>query len=357
MRFPAILAVVMAVIPIACNTDDSAPVGDALNVPLLTEDAMVVGNVNVANSETTLMVTITTSGGWTLENVRWAVGTELRHIPQTRNGEPIPGRFPIHRKPGADSTVETWRLPLIVEPDTVLTFAVNADVKIKAPKDGKDAPDPAHQGDDENCVVASSWGEGTPFPRMRGSMYFTYTVQQPAPPSLAGLYRTHTQEQWSSDTRDKASLYLGANFATAFPNGITLGSSSGFTARFTSAAAIGEFLPESGPSGSLGQNWVNPTTLGNSLAGNTLALMLNTGFDAYDPDFAPGTLPLLQLVVADPASPFFGTSVGKVQTLANQLLSGRTDLMFTADQLNDCVLKINMTFQDGSVDLGFLSLP
>ena len=357
MRFPAILAVVLAILPVACNTDTSAPVGEALDVRLLTDDGLVVGNVNVANSETTLMVTLTTSAGWTFEKVRWAVGTELRHIPQTKGGEPIPGRFPLQRHCQAGATYETWRLPLIVEPGTVLTFAVNADVKIKASKDDQSAPDPAHEGDDENTVVASSWGEGTPFPKLKGAMYFTYTVQASAPPSLAGQYRTHTQEQWSSDAGDKPSAYLAANFAAVFPNGVTLGATSGFTAVFTSAAAIGTFLPESGPPGSLGRNWMNPTTLGNSLAGNTLALMLNTAFDAADPDFAPGTLPLRELVVADPSSPFYGLVVAKVQQLANQLLSGRTDTGFTAEQLDEAVLKINMTFKDGTVDLGFLSLP
>ncbi|RPH41248.1 MAG: hypothetical protein EHM91_10315, partial [Planctomycetota bacterium] len=256
MRFPAILAVVLAILPIACNTDTSAPVGQALDVPLLTDDAMVVGNVNVANSETALMVTLTTSAGWTFEKVRWAVGTELRHIPQTKGGEPIPGRFPLQRHSQAGATRETWRLPLIVEPGTVLTFAVNADVKFKAPKDDKSAPDPAHEGDDENCIVASSWGEGTPFPKMKGAMSFTYTVQASAPPSLEGMYRTHTQEQWSSDTNDKPTGYLAANFAAVFPNGVTLGSTTGFTAVFTSAAAIGTFLPESGAAGSLGGNCV-----------------------------------------------------------------------------------------------------
>jgi hypothetical protein len=357
MRFPAILAVVLAIFPVACNTDNSAPVGDSLDVPLLTSDSLVVGNVNVANSETTLMVTVTTSAGWTLEQIHWAVGTQVRQIPQTRGGEPIPARFPFQRKPAAGATMETWRLPLVVEPDTVLYFAVNADVKIKAERDGKSDPDPAHEGADENCVVASSWGEGTPFPAMKGSMYFTYTVQKPAPPSLLGLYRTHTQEQWSSDTNDKPTAYLAANFAAVFPSGLTIGLSSGFTARFTSAAAIGAFLPESGTPGPLTRNWVNPTTLGNSLAGNTLALMLNTGFDFADPNWAPGVTPLQELVVADPSSPFYGMAVGKVQLLANQLLSGRTDLTFTAEELNDCVLQINMTFQDGLVDLGFLSLP
>jgi hypothetical protein len=343
MRYPAILAVVLASLPVACNTDNSAPVGDPLDVRLLTCDGVVVGNVNVANSETTLMVTLTSSAEWSLKDIRWAVGTELRHIPQTRNGEPITGRFPLRRHLSAGSTMETWRLPLIVEPGTVLYFAVNADVK--------------SQSDEEHTVVTTSWGEGTPFPMMKGSMYFTYTVQSAAPSNLAGLYRTQIQEEWGGDPSvDPAAAYMSANFAAAFPNGLTVGVTGGFTARFTSAAAITAFLPQNGTPGSLGRNWVNPILIGNPLAGGAVALTLNVVFDAYDPDFASGVPAIGELVVADPSSPCYGMTVNDVLLAANQILAGQTNL-FTAQEINDAVLRINQNFQDGTVDLGFLSLP
>jgi hypothetical protein len=147
------------------------------------------------------------------------------------------------------------------------------------------------------------------------------------------------------------------NFASAFPLGVMIGTTSGFSAKFTSAEAIDAFLPQSGPSGSLGGNWLNPVTMANSLAGNTLALAITVGFDAQFSNFSPGVLPLQDLVVADPASPFLGYAVRDVLALANQVLSGQEDARFTADQINEGVLQINMTFQDGTVDLGFLSLP
>lgn len=369
MRYPALLAVSLGLAPVACNTDDSSPpVGRSLEVALVDADAAdVVGKVTVANSESTLRITVAADEGWTLKKVRMALGTRLGHIPQTRHGEPIPGRFPLQRRSDHDRTEEAWRFPLIVEPGTNLYFAVQAEVRKKSTKDdGKDDEDDRshksdggrHEEDDKNCDVDVAWGEGEPFPKANGSMFFTYVVQSNLPPSLAGLYRTHTQDAWGAlPGANNAVAYLAANFDGAFPVGLTLGGAEGYSARFTNSGAIAEFLPQAGPAASLDRNWVNPRTLDNSLAGNTTALALNVGFDVDSPDFAPGVEPLQDLVVADPASPFYGRSVGEVLSLANQALMGQSDGLFSPEEINDCVLRINQTFEDGEVDLGFVGLP
>lgn len=354
MRLVSLLAS-LALLPVGCGSDDdSPPVGQAGGARLLTEEA-AVGKVVVVNSESTLTVTVVTDSGWTLEQVRLAVGTELRHIPQTRHGEPIPGKFPLRKKPAHEATEVSWRLPLIVEPDTVLFFAVHAEVRKKLDKDEKkdDKDD-----EDKNCDRETAWGEGTAFPKKNGSMYFNYTVQRNLPPNLAGMYRTHTQEEWGGDpATDKAAGFMVQNFPATFPLGVTIGDSGGFTAQFTSAAAVGAFLPQAGSAGSLGRNWVNPTAMGNSLACNTLALAITVGFDTNIKNFAPGTQPLRELVVANPKHPCFGLTVGDVLARANRVLSGEADAEFTADVLDDCVLKINQTFQGGTIDLGFVGLP
>lgn len=354
MRFSSLL-VSLALVPVACNSDSSSPpVGQSMTVPLLSEGAGVVGRTTIANSESTLTVTVVADEGWTLQQVRVGLGTTLSQIPQTRHGEPIPGRFPLQAKPQDGATTREWRLPLLVEPDTVLYFAVEAEVKKKELKDGDKKAQ--KNDDDKNCVVDYAWGEGTRFPKQNGSMYFTYTVQRPGPPTLAGLYRTWTQEQWGAPGSD-AAAYLQANFASVFPDGIRVGARVGFTAQFTDATAIVELLPQSGPPVPLTRNSVNPRTIGNSLVANTLALALNVGFDASQPDSAPGILPLEQLVVADPASPFYGLRVGEVLAFANEYLSNRGLVTFTGEELNDCVLRINRTFENGTVDLGFVALP
>lgn len=345
MRCPSLL-VSLALVPVACDSDSSSPpVGQSLTVPLLTEEAGVVGHATIGNSESILTVTVAADEGWTLQKVRVGLGTKLGHIPQTRHGEPIPGRFPLQARPHDGATSREWRLPLVVEPDTTLYFAVQAEVKKKGSQD-----------DDKDCVVEFAWGEGTAFPKLKGSMYFTYTVQRPMPPTLVGLYRTYPQEQWGAPGSDGAA-YLQANFASVFPDGVRVGSSLGFTALYTDATAISELLPESGPTVPLTRDSVNSRTIRNSLVANTLALALNVGFDASRPDFAPGTLPLEQLVIADAASPFYGMRVGEVLGLANEYLSGRGGVTFTGDELNDGVLRINQTFENGTVDLGFVALP
>ncbi len=355
MRLPAILAVVLALVPVACNTDDgSTPVGTPGGALLVTPDA-VVGKVTVANSETTLIITVAPDNGWDLQYIRLALGTQLSQIPQTRQGAPIPGRFPLRKGPNGGSEV-TWRLPLKVEPGTVLYFAVQAEAKKKATEEK--TSDPGHSGDDENCIVDYAWGAGDSFPGQKEAMYFTYTIQKNQPPGLSGLYRTETQEDWGGDPLvDPAAMYLAVNFDRAFPLGVTIGTASGFSARFTSADAVAAFIPQRGPAGSLGRNWVNPTVLDNSLAGNTLALAINTGFDAFFADFSPGTVPLQDMMVDGPSSPFFGLSVAEVLALANQALAGQEDPRFTADQIDDCVTRINMNFRHGLIDLGFLGLP
>jgi hypothetical protein len=358
----ASLLLSLAVLPVACNTDNSPPVGNSLVVSLVTADDVVVGKATVANSESTLMVTVATDDGWTLQKVRMALGTQLSSIPQTRHGEPITGRFPLRKTPAKNSSEVSWRLPLIVDPGTVLFFAIQAEVKKKESKDDDDKckdDDCDHDKDKHgSCKVDFAWGQGTPFPKLKGSMYFTYTVQSPLPPTLAGLYRTHTQEEWGGDPAvDAAAAYLATNFTAAFPTGVTIGVSGGFTARFTAVAGVARFLPQVGPPAPIGGIFTNPPSLANAFAGNTLALALNVAFDARDDEFAPGVQPLGELVVADPRSPCFGLTVADVLSRANRVLSGDLTVEFTADQMNDCVLKINLNFQGGTIDQGYVGLP
>jgi hypothetical protein len=63
-----------------------------------------------------------------------------------------------------------------------------------------------------------------------------------------------------------AAAYRDANFAGAFPNGLTLGCATGFTATFSDAQAINNFLPTAGGLGVLSQSYTNPT---GRVGGNT----------------------------------------------------------------------------------------
>jgi hypothetical protein len=56
-----------------------------------TED---IGTVAVTNDDLNLYVTFTSRDGWYLDETHVAVGMDLADIPQTKKGNPIPGRFP-----------------------------------------------------------------------------------------------------------------------------------------------------------------------------------------------------------------------------------------------------------------------
>src|SRR6185295_4398844 len=146
-------------------------------------------------------------------------------------------------------------------------------------------------------------------------------------------------------------------FSMSFPTGVTIGSKSRFTARFTTAQAAATFLPQAGAPVALIRSASNPADLGNAFAGNTLALALNAAFSA-DPSFSPPAgVAFGSLVVADPASPFYGVSVTVLLTMANDLLGGvGQEYGVTIDEMNEAVMKVNANFENRG-DQHFLGLP
>lgn len=361
MKYPGLLAATLALTPVACNDDSSPAVGQPLTVPLVTKETAQAGSVTVSNSESTLRVELVAADGWSLQKARVAGGTSLAHIPQ-KKGEPRLSRFPLQSRLKHGASSKTFSVPLFAEPGTLLTVAVQADVrkkKVKPHDDEDDGPNHDSDHDDDNCGLEPAWGAGTEFPKKTGAMYFTYTVQRSAPPTLAGLYRTHSQESWGQAPLDSnPATYLAANFGSAFPTGLVLGSQDGFTAMFRNSRAIEMVLPDAGPAVPFDRHLVDPRNLGNSLAAETLALALNAGLDAWDPDFAPGVLPLQDLVVADPSSRCFGLAVREVLGMANEILAGRGEpLGLLPEEILECVQAINGTFDEGSKDRGYLGLP
>lgn len=339
MRNPGLLAL-LAILPAACD-DPSPSVGAPLSVPLVTRDGTRAGTVTVSNSASSLRLDIVAQDGWTLEKVRAAAGTSLAGIPQSKQGQPQPQCFPLKCKTESETSVH-YAVPLTGEPGTELVVAVYADVRDKSKETQQD------------CGMEPAWAAGTPFPKKPDAMYFTYVVQSNRPNDLSGMYRTQTQDQWGgASSPGNAPAYLIAHF----PGGINIGMGP-FSATFTSADAVLAFLPQGGPSGAIGQHVVDPLTLNNSLAGETLALALTLAFDSADPAFSSGTTPLGALLVADPSSPCFGRSVNEVRDLANRTLGGMADPFGpNAEMLTITVRQINMNFVDGDVDNGFLGLP
>ena len=178
-----------------------------------------------------------------------------------------------------------------------------------------------------------------------------------------GDFRTQTQGGWGNEANgNNPGAYRDANFDSCFaPNGATIGDVLGYAVTFTNALAVEDFLPQGGTPGALTETASNPTNRSAGvLGGQTLASVLNVGFDACDPDFGASSEALADLVVDDPGADTVckGMTVQDVLDAANRVLGG-TELGSNPlpAEVNECADKINNDFVDGTVVGGYLKLP
>ncbi|MFZ1688840.1 MAG: hypothetical protein WAU70_15540, partial [Flavobacteriales bacterium] len=168
--------------------------------------------------------------------------------------------------------------------------------------------------------------------------------------------RTQTQGEWGARPNgNNPAAYLHANFASAFPFGLTVGGTCpiGRTLVLTSAQAVTDFLPSTGTAAKLPLGtMVDPTGYGNTLAGQLVATTLSVGFDAADPDFGSGSTSLGTTYVTEGV--FLGMSVDFILGLANAKI-GNCGGPYSLKQLNKVLNSINKNFQNGTVNNGFLT--
>lgn len=165
---------------------------------------------------------------------------------------------------------------------------------------------------------------------------------------------TYPRSSWANSV---AGIYGNTHFREYFgaPDYLQAGCGAGSRIRFNEYAALQRFLSSDGATGILpaGTDLLNPdsTQVANSLAGELLALALNAISDSADPRFSPATPLLLDLKVAK--GPLVGKTVRFVLDEANRYLGG-CQASFGGGDLYDAVRAINLNFEDGRKDLGFL---
>ncbi|MBA3704470.1 MAG: hypothetical protein H0W84_00790 [Bacteroidetes bacterium] len=168
-----------------------------------------------------------------------------------------------------------------------------------------------------------------------------------------GNFRTQTQGGWGSTPQgNNPGTYLHANFAGAFPTGLSVGCT--YSLLFTSAQAITDYLPDGGPAIVLTQNYTNPVKLKNVLASQIVALSLSVRFDAYDPAFGGSSVALGDLIIV--SGTFAGMSVNAVLAEANKVLGGCISI-YTLSDMVEVISSINQNFVDGTINGGFLQCP
>lgn len=185
------------------------------------------------------------------------------------------------------------------------------------------------------------------------STYVCY-CKQDCPPPPCGQLTTYTQGGYGNDQGNGAGTsYMIANFASAFPSGLTIGCSTGFTMKMTNAASIQAYLPSGSTAAALTQSYVDegPNTV---LGGQLLTLALSIGFDNYDPNFGAGDNHLQDMVIA--SGDFQGMTVADFFAIANDVFGGcSTD--YTPQQINAAAASINENYDNGTVDNGYLTCP
>ncbi len=171
-----------------------------------------------------------------------------------------------------------------------------------------------------------------------------------------GDYCTLTQGGWGNNCNgNNGGCLLQNNFATVFPNGLTIG--GGFTIHFSSSAAVRDFLPAGSTPNVLTQNYTDPTgnTTAGVFAGQVTALAINVEFgNAGIGGFADFGMLLVDF------GPFEGYSVDQVLALANAVLGGDLSGLPAGtgvSDLNSIVDYLNRNFDNCTSNLGVLIVP
>ena len=163
----------------------------------------------------------------------------------------------------------------------------------------------------------------------------TVTISEPA--FICSGSSTHIkwgQGGWGGTPNGiNPATYLYANFAIAFPNGLTIGHPIGTpngcnrSMKWNTPQAITAFLPSTGTPRQLNTGHsTNFTAIqyGNTLAAQVVALTINVVFDAYDPNFSSAatvTFGDMIICINGNNTQFNGWTVKQLLTEANRVLA------------------------------------
>ncbi|QEC68281.1 hypothetical protein FRZ67_13590 [Panacibacter ginsenosidivorans] len=332
----------------ALNDNSVAGVcGEPIVYTLSDCNGLQYGTLSVSNDDVNLFVTFdVTNPDYKIQKSSLVIGT-LAHVtaatddvawPKLPKG-PYPPDFSNQFKPELSSY--TYTIPLS---NYESCFDISAFAKLL-----KRDPVTHKPVDAQFIILQSSTKTGT----KKWSTYVEY-CKQDCPPPPCGQLTTYTQGGYGNDQGNgTGTAYMIANFDGAFPGGVTVGCSGGFTMVMTNSGAVQTYLPSSSTPAVLTQNYTDdgPNTV---LGGQLLTLALSVGFDNYDPNFGAGTQHLADMVIA--SGDFQGMTVGEFLAIANDVFGGcSTD--YTPDQINVAATAINENYDEGKVDNGFLNCP
>src|SRR5436190_8776210 len=337
-------------IPSVINSPVRTVCGTPTNITIVDYNDAVVGNLTVNNDASNYYFDISENvTDYKIEEVRWIYGSET-HVRNSLLGIISCGfQLPSTQdqittySPGQDQVSLT--LPLSAGDGNCIFFHAHIKLAKRDPITGQE------------YFEYWVWSNGTTnASQNQCQRYFQYCQQQCTPPSC-GQLRTQTQGGWGAPPHgNNPASYLYSKFGLAFPGGLTVGCTSGHWVKYTSAAAITEFLPAGGTPAALAANATNPAdkSIKNVWIGQVTALALSVGFDNYDPSFGAAGVHLGEMVIG--SGPFAGNTVSQFLVIANDVLGG-CSTAFTPSAVNDMASKINENYDDGKTDNGVLICP
>jgi hypothetical protein len=147
---------------------------------------------------------------------------------------------------------------------------------------------------------------------------------------------------------------MDEHFDDTYPNGVTIGCATNYYT-FTSPDAVGDFLPNGGPSASMSGQLTDPTDAeGGAVVGQLLAATLNLGFG---PTLGSSSCNAAEF--SQQSGICFGYTPAEIVGFANQYLggcgtSGIPETFQSASNLNTCLTAFNENYDNGNTDNGNL---
>lgn len=154
----------VSIVGIAASSAHAQSVcGNPLQTTLVAGQHYAAGIITISNDNANVYVKYETYAPWLMSEAHVAVATTLAGIPQTKTGNPIPGRFSYSATfdPEVSSSIFTIPLSSLGSPVSNLFVAAHAIVQA-----------PQNQGG-----AQTGWGQGTGFPGSNWAMYVNYAVQ------------------------------------------------------------------------------------------------------------------------------------------------------------------------------------
>ena len=137
--------------------------GTPLQTTLVAGQHYAAGIITISNDDANVYVKYETSAPWLMSEAHVAVATTLAGIPQTKTGNPIPGRFSYSATFDPEVSSSIFTIPLSSLGNSASNLFVAAHAIVQAPQ---------NQGG-----AQTGWGQGTGFPGSNWAMYVNYAVQ------------------------------------------------------------------------------------------------------------------------------------------------------------------------------------